>query len=202
MGTGDAKRPSTSFAATSATAATASSSAPTATAAAASAATAATEAPTPATTPTTAPTPSASSTSTSTTPASPSRALAPLALAGAASPARGRRSADRLGANKVDGSSRGIRGQKGGGGAPLKDTGTRVTSRGSYSDYTLLSCQEALIEEVNGECGGANREEVVPDRAKGVKESGDYVVGGDVHGGGGGSGCKTQHEAQRGSGCH
>ncbi|CAI5533458.1 unnamed protein product [Closterium sp. Naga37s-1] len=145
---------STSSAATSATAATASSSAPTATAAAASAATAATEAPTPATTPTTTPTPSASSTSTA--PASPSSALAPLALAGAASPARGRRSADRLGANEVDGSSRGNRGQKRGGGAPLKDRGTRVTSRGSYSDYTLLSCQEALLEEVNGECGGAN----------------------------------------------
>ncbi|CAI5957456.1 unnamed protein product [Closterium sp. NIES-64] len=142
-------RRSTSSAATSAIAATASSSAPTTTAAAASAATAATEAPTPATTPTTTPTPSASSTSTSTAPASPSSALAPLALAGAASAARGRRSADRLGANEVDGSSKGNRGQKKGGGAPLKDKGTRVTSRGSYSDYTLLSCQETLLEEVN-----------------------------------------------------
>ncbi|CAI5976391.1 unnamed protein product, partial [Closterium sp. NIES-65] len=77
------------------------------------------------------------------------------------------RSADRLGANEVDSSSRGNRGQKGDGGAPLKERGTRVTTRGSYSDYALLSCKEALIEEVNGECGGAEREEVIPDRAKG-----------------------------------
>ncbi|CAI5953031.1 unnamed protein product [Closterium sp. NIES-64] len=147
---------STAAAATSATAASSASSAPTATATAASASTAATEAPTPATTPTATPTHSAASTTTSTAPASSSTALAPLALASAASPARGRRTADRLGANEVDGSSRGNRGQKGGGGAPLKEGGTRVTTRGSYSDYTLLSCQEALLEEVNGECGGAN----------------------------------------------
>ncbi|CAI5956167.1 unnamed protein product [Closterium sp. NIES-64] len=163
----------TSSTAAAATAATAASSAPTATAAAASAATAATEAPTPATTPTATPTTSATSTATSTAPASSSSALAPLALAVAASPARGRRSADRLGANEVDIRSRGNRGQKGGGGAPLKEGGTRVTTRGSYSDYTLLSCKEALLKEVNGECGGANREEVDPDRAKGVREPGD-----------------------------
>ncbi|CAI5929650.1 unnamed protein product [Closterium sp. NIES-64] len=140
---------STAAAATSATAATASSPAPTATAAAASASTAATEAPTPATTPTATPSPFAASTATSTALASSSSALVPLALAGAASPAKGRRSADRLGANEVDGSSKGNRGQKGGGGASLKEGGTRVTTRGSYSDYTLLNCQEALLEDVN-----------------------------------------------------
>ncbi|CAI7855291.1 unnamed protein product [Closterium sp. NIES-54] len=165
---------------------------PTATAAAASTSTAATKVPTPATTPT--PTPSSASTATTAAPANSSSALAPLALAVAAPPARSRRSTDRLGANEVDSSSRGNRGQKGDRGAPLKETGTRVTTRGSYSDYTLLCCKEALLKEVNGECGGANREEVVPDRGKGVRES-----EGDVHGG---SWRRTQQEAQRGSGCH
>ncbi|CAI7895175.1 unnamed protein product [Closterium sp. NIES-54] len=109
--------------------------------------TAATEAPTPATTPT--PTPSAASTATTAAPASSSSSLAPLALAVAAPPTRSRRSAYQLGANEVDSSSRGNRGQKGDGGAPLKEMGTRVTTRGSYTDYTLLSCKEALLEEVN-----------------------------------------------------
>ncbi|CAI7774830.1 unnamed protein product, partial [Closterium sp. NIES-53] len=39
---------------------------------------------------------------------------------------------------------------------------------------------ETLLEEVNGECGGANREEVVPDYAKGVMEASDYVVESEV----------------------
>ncbi|CAI7902642.1 unnamed protein product [Closterium sp. NIES-54] len=64
---------------------------------ASAASTAATDASTPATTPTTTPTPStASTTTTSTAPASPTGNSAPLALAGAASLARGRRSTDRL----------------------------------------------------------------------------------------------------------
>ncbi|CAI7803050.1 unnamed protein product [Closterium sp. NIES-54] len=53
----------------------------------------------------------------------PCRALAPLALAVAAPLARSRRSADRLGANKVDSSSRGNGGQKRNRGAPLKERG-------------------------------------------------------------------------------
>ncbi|CAI5959346.1 unnamed protein product [Closterium sp. NIES-64] len=123
----------------SSTAATPATSAPTATAAA-SASTAATDTSTPATTPTATPTPSAASTAASTAPASSSSAPAPLALARAASPARGRRRTDRLKPNKVGRSSRGNRGQKGGGGTPLKDVGARVTTRGSYSDYALLRC--------------------------------------------------------------
>ncbi|CAI7899175.1 unnamed protein product [Closterium sp. NIES-54] len=101
-----------------------------------SAAAAATSSPTPATTPTATPTPSAASTA----PASSSSALAPLALAWAAFSARGRRRADRLRTNEVGRCSRGNRGQEGGGGAPLKDRGTRDTTSGSYSDYTLFCC--------------------------------------------------------------
>ncbi|CAI7800678.1 unnamed protein product, partial [Closterium sp. NIES-54] len=81
---------SASTAATSATSATA------ATAAATPASTASTSTPTPATTSTAIPTPSAASTTTSTAPTGPTRSLAPLALARAASPARGRRHSDRL----------------------------------------------------------------------------------------------------------
>ncbi|CAI7883261.1 unnamed protein product [Closterium sp. NIES-53] len=153
------------------TAAATSAATPTATVTSASTSTAATDAPTSATTPT--PTPSSASTATTASPATSSSTLAPLALAVAASPARSRRSADRPGANKVDSSSRGNRGQKGNGGAPLKERGTGVTTRGSYSCNTSLCCKEALLEVVNGESGGAKREEVVPDRAKGVRESSD-----------------------------
>ncbi|CAI7923483.1 unnamed protein product, partial [Closterium sp. NIES-54] len=81
---------SASTTATSATSATA------ATAAATPASTASTSTPTPATTSTATPTPSAASTTTSTAPTGPTRSLAPPALAGAASPARGRRHSDRL----------------------------------------------------------------------------------------------------------
>ncbi|CAI7860408.1 unnamed protein product, partial [Closterium sp. NIES-54] len=77
------------------TAATSATSATTATAAATPASTAATSTPTPATTSTATPTPSAGSTTT-TAPTGPTRSLAPLALARAASPARGRRHSDRL----------------------------------------------------------------------------------------------------------
>ncbi|CAI5972346.1 unnamed protein product [Closterium sp. NIES-64] len=127
---------STSSTTAASTSAATAASAPTATATAASASAAATATSTPATTPTATPTPPAAST----TPASPTRALAPLALARAASPARGRRRTDRLKTNEVGRSSRGDRGQQGGRGTPLKDGGARVTTRGSYSDYALLRC--------------------------------------------------------------
>ncbi|CAI7748453.1 unnamed protein product [Closterium sp. NIES-53] len=160
-----------STASTSSTSAAAASAASTPTATAASTSTAATEAPTFATTST--PTPSSASTATTASPATSSSALAPLALAVAAPLARSRRSADRLGANKVDSSSRGNGGQKRNGGVPLKEKGTRVTMRGSYSGNTSFCCKEVLLEEVNGECHRAKREEVVPNRAKGVREPGD-----------------------------
>ncbi|CAI5987760.1 unnamed protein product [Closterium sp. NIES-64] len=129
---------STSSTTAASTSAATAASAPTATATAASASAAATATSTPATTPTATPTPPAAPTATSTTPASPTCALAPLALARAASPARGRRRNDRLKTNEVGRSSRGDRGQQGGRGTPLKDGGARVTTRGSYSDYALL----------------------------------------------------------------
>ncbi|CAI7783519.1 unnamed protein product [Closterium sp. NIES-53] len=129
---------SAASATTSASAAASATSAPTATAATASASTAATDTSTPTSTPTATPTPLAASTSTSTAPARASSAPAPFALARAASPARGRRSTDRLKPKEVGRSNRGNRGQKGGGGAPLKDGGARVTTRGPYSDYALL----------------------------------------------------------------
>ncbi|CAI7827590.1 unnamed protein product [Closterium sp. NIES-53] len=94
-----------------ATSATAASTTSTSATSASAASTAATDASTPATTPTTTPAPStASTTTTSTAPASPTGTSAPLALAGAGSPARGRRSADRLETTEVGRSSRGNRG--------------------------------------------------------------------------------------------
>ncbi|CAI5493871.1 unnamed protein product [Closterium sp. Naga37s-1] len=138
----------------SSTAASSATSATTATAAAASASTAATEPPTPTSTSTATPTPPTASTSTST--ARSSSSLAPLALARAASPARGRHRTDRLKTKEVGRSSRGNRGQQGGGRTPLKDGGARVTSRGSYSDYALFYREEGLLEEVYSECGGTD----------------------------------------------
>ncbi|CAI7843850.1 unnamed protein product [Closterium sp. NIES-53] len=148
---------SASASSTSAAAASASSTPP-ATATAASTSTAATEAPTSTTAPT--PTPSSASTATTAAPTTSSSSLAPLALADAAPLTRSRRSADRLGANKVDSSSRGNRGQKRNRGAPLKERGTRVTTRGAYSGDTSLCCKEALLEEVDSEGGRAKRDEV------------------------------------------
>ncbi|CAI7763352.1 unnamed protein product [Closterium sp. NIES-54] len=114
---------STTSSATSTTAAAAS----TASATASTASTAATDAPTLGTTPTTTSTSStASSTAPSTTPTS-------LALASAASPTRGRRSADLLNANEVDSSSRGNRGEKGDRGTPLKEGGATVAARSTNS---------------------------------------------------------------------
>ncbi|CAI7807904.1 unnamed protein product [Closterium sp. NIES-54] len=114
----------TSTTAAAATAAAASS------ATAATAATAATDAPTPRTTPTTTSTSSTSSTAAST---APSTTPASLALASAASPTRGRHSADLLNANEVDSSSRGNRGEKGDRGTPLKEGGATVTVRSTRS---------------------------------------------------------------------
>ncbi|CAI5972319.1 unnamed protein product [Closterium sp. NIES-64] len=132
--------PTTSTTSTSAFSTSASTAAPASTAAAdaASASTAATSTSTPATTSTATPTPSAASTSTSTAPASSTRSLAPLALARAASPARGRRRTDRLKTNEVGRSGRGDRGKERGRRTPLKDGGAGVTSRGSYGDDALL----------------------------------------------------------------
>ncbi|CAI7855969.1 unnamed protein product [Closterium sp. NIES-54] len=155
---------STTAAATpTASVAAAATSTPTAAASAASTSTTATEAPTPATTPTSTPTPSTASTATSAAPSIPSSTLAPLAPAAAAPPTRSRRSSDRIGASEVDSSSRGNRGQKRDGVALLKERGTRVTTRGSYNNYTRLCSKESLLEEVNGEHGGAKGEEVVSD---------------------------------------
>ncbi|CAI7750079.1 unnamed protein product [Closterium sp. NIES-53] len=95
--------------------------------------TAATDAPNPCTTPTSTATPSASSTSSTTSPAAPSTTLAPLALAVAASPTRGRRSSNLLSANEVDSSSRSNRGEKGEWGTPLKERGATVAARSTYS---------------------------------------------------------------------
>ncbi|CAI7908886.1 unnamed protein product [Closterium sp. NIES-53] len=143
---------SASAGSTSAAAASASSTPP-ATVTAASTSIAATEAPTSTTTPT--PTPSSSSTATTAAPTTSSSSLAPLALADAAPLARSRCSTDRIGANKVDSSSRGNRGQKRNKGAPLKERGTGVTTRGAYSGNTSLGCKEALLEEVDSEGGSA-----------------------------------------------
>ncbi|CAI7880763.1 unnamed protein product [Closterium sp. NIES-54] len=89
---------------------------------AAAASTAATDAPTPGTTPTT------TSTCSTTSSTAPSTTLASLALASAASPTWGRRSADLLSANEVDSSSRGNRGEKGDRGTPLKEGGATVAT--------------------------------------------------------------------------
>ncbi|CAI7749223.1 unnamed protein product [Closterium sp. NIES-53] len=117
---------STTSSATSTTAVAAATSSTTA----ATAATAATDAPTPGTTTTTTSTSSTSSTAAST---APTTTPASLALASAASPTRGRRSADLLSANEVVSSSRGNRGEKGDRGTPLKERGATVTARSTNS---------------------------------------------------------------------
>ncbi|CAI7838116.1 unnamed protein product [Closterium sp. NIES-54] len=109
----------TATSATSSATSTTAAAASTASATASTTSTAATDAPTPGTTPTTT---STSSTASST---APSTTLASLTLASAASPTRGRRSADLLSANEVDSSSRGNRGEKGDRGTPLKEGDAR-----------------------------------------------------------------------------
>ncbi|CAI7786668.1 unnamed protein product [Closterium sp. NIES-53] len=114
---------STSSSATSTTAAAATTSSTTA----ATTATAATDAPTPGTTPTTTSTSSTSSTAAS---IAPTTTPASLALARAASPTRGRRSADLLSANEVDSSNRGEKGDRG---TPLKEGARRSSSKSTSS---------------------------------------------------------------------
>ncbi|CAI7765174.1 unnamed protein product [Closterium sp. NIES-54] len=119
----------TAAAAASTTAAAAS----TTSAAASTTSTTTTEAPTPGTTPTATATSSTSSSSSTASLAVPSTTLAPLALAVAASPTRGRRSSDLLSANEVNSSSRSNRGEKGNRGTPLKERGATVAARSTYS---------------------------------------------------------------------
>ncbi|CAI7859580.1 unnamed protein product [Closterium sp. NIES-54] len=126
-------RGSTSTSSTAAATSTTAAAASTAAAAASTTPTAATEAPTPATTPTSIATPSASSTASTATPTIPSTTLAPLALVVAAPPTRSRRSPDLRSANEVDSNSRSNRGEKGDRGTPLKERGTRVAARSTYS---------------------------------------------------------------------
>ncbi|CAI7871847.1 unnamed protein product [Closterium sp. NIES-53] len=89
---------------------------------------------TPATTPAH-PTPStaAAPSSTATTPA-------PLAPAALASPTRSSRSPDALSSEVADSSSICNGGEERGGGAPLREGGAGVTTRGTYSYNALLSC--------------------------------------------------------------
>ncbi|CAI5948822.1 unnamed protein product [Closterium sp. NIES-64] len=115
---------------------------------------AATTPPTAATSPARATTPATTTSPTTASPAVTTTALAPFALA-AAAPARSRRSPDLLSTKEVDSSSRGDRGKKGGGRTPLKERGTGVATRGTYSDYASLSWKEFLLEEGNGELSGA-----------------------------------------------
>ncbi|CAI7772397.1 unnamed protein product [Closterium sp. NIES-54] len=125
----DCTSTSNTAAATSTTAAAAS----TTVAAASTTSAAATEAPTLGTTPTSTSTPSASSTTSAAAPAIPSTTLAPLALAVAVPPTRGRRSSNLLSANEVDSSSRSNRGEKGDRGTPLKEKGATVAASSTYS---------------------------------------------------------------------
>ncbi|CAI7834175.1 unnamed protein product [Closterium sp. NIES-53] len=67
--------------------------------------------------------------------------------------------------------------------APLAPASAAAPARGRRSTDRLETTKETLLEEVNGECGGANGEEVVSDYAKGVREPGDYVVESEVEGG-------------------
>ncbi|CAI7894387.1 unnamed protein product [Closterium sp. NIES-54] len=99
-------------------------------AAASTADAAASTTPTPATTPTSTNTPSASSTACTAAPTVPSTTLA---LAVAAPPTRSRRSPDLRSANEVDSSSRSNRREKGDRGTPLKERGSRVVARSTYS---------------------------------------------------------------------
>ncbi|CAI7814194.1 unnamed protein product [Closterium sp. NIES-53] len=126
--------------------------------------------------PTTVPTAtSATTAATSTTPAT-------LALVAAAL-CTSRSSTDVLSNRDVCSSSRGKGGGMGGGGAPLKEGRAQSAASSTYSNCTSLSCEEMLLEVVNSEGGGVKGEKVIPDRAKRVREAGDYEVEGDEHGG-------------------
>ncbi|CAI7899771.1 unnamed protein product, partial [Closterium sp. NIES-53] len=173
LATSKTNMPSSSPTATSPTAATATT--PTA------ASTAATRAPTPSTSPTAPTTSTAAPTTTlaatSTTAAATSTTLATLALAAAALHTS-RSSPGVLSNRDVCSSSRGVGGGKGGGGTPLKEGRASSATSRTYSNCISLSREEMLLEEVNSEGGGIKRKEVVPDRAKRVREASDYEVEG------------------------
>ncbi|CAI7735772.1 unnamed protein product [Closterium sp. NIES-53] len=143
--------------------------------------TATTDAPTPTTTPTTTAATSTAYTasttaSTSATPTTPGS----LALAAAAPPTRSRRSSDLLSTKEVNYSSRSDRGDKGGGGTPLKKGSARSATRSAYIDYADLSCEEVLLEQIDSEVCGVKGEKEVLDCAKRVREAGDDEVESDT----------------------
>ncbi|CAI7797300.1 unnamed protein product [Closterium sp. NIES-53] len=140
-----ATKASTQCGCTSTSTTSAAAAASTSSATAATTSTAATNASTPSTTLTSTATSSTASTPSTASPAVPATTLAPLALAGAASPTRGRRSADLLSANEVDIRSRSNKGEKGDRGTPLKEGGATVAARSTYSYDTLLCCSKALL---------------------------------------------------------
>ncbi|CAI7867178.1 unnamed protein product [Closterium sp. NIES-54] len=100
----------------------------------------ATDPPTIRATPTSATTPAPPAPSTAAAPTSTSTTPAPLAPAALAPPTRRRCGPDPLSSNVADSSSRCNGGEEGGGGAPLKEGGAGVTTRGTYSYNTLFSC--------------------------------------------------------------
>ncbi|CAI7805647.1 unnamed protein product [Closterium sp. NIES-53] len=145
--------------------------------------TATTNAPTPTTTPTaTAATSTTSTASTTASTAATPTILASLALAAAAPPTRSRCSPDFLNTKEVNSSSRSNRGEKGGGGTPLKEGSERSVTRSAYSEYAGLSCKEMLLEQVDSEVCRVKGEKEVHDYAKRVREAGDDEVESDVNG--------------------
>ncbi|CAI7802795.1 unnamed protein product [Closterium sp. NIES-53] len=123
------------------TAATTASTAPTTpTTATATTPCAITDPPTTRATPTSATTPAPPTPSTAAAISSTSTNPAPLAPAALASPTRSRSSPDPLNSEVADSSSRCNGGEEGGGGAPLKEGGAGVTTRGTYSYNALLRC--------------------------------------------------------------
>ncbi|CAI7784291.1 unnamed protein product [Closterium sp. NIES-54] len=137
------------------------------------ASTTATRAPTPVNSPTAATTstaaPTTTTAATSTTAVATSTTPATLALAAAAL-RTSRSSPDVLRNRDVFSSSRGVGGGKGGGETPLKEGRVRSATSSTYSNCTSLCCEEMLLKEFNSEGGGVKSEEVVPDRAKRVRE--------------------------------
>ncbi|CAI7893196.1 unnamed protein product [Closterium sp. NIES-54] len=153
--------------------------------------TATTNAPTPTTTPTaTAATSTTSTASTTASTAATPTILASLALAAAAPPTRSRCSPDFLNTKEVNSSSRSNRGEKGGGGTPLKEGSERSVTRSAYSEYAGLSCKEMLLEQVDSEVCRVKGEKEVHDYAKRVREAGDDEEGEEMEGAEGGDGAE------------
>ncbi|CAI7851992.1 unnamed protein product [Closterium sp. NIES-53] len=77
--------------------------------------------------------------------------------------------------------------QQGGGfgraAAAVASAAAAASTAAAAAHAASLSCEEMLLEEVNSEGSGVKGEEVVLDRAKGVREASDYEVEGDEHGG-------------------